>query len=105
MDELEALFLANGVDLHFSGHQHSYTRTCPVARYACTPGAPVYVCNGAAGALFTVGGIVPAYANLTLAFSDDQWGVSYFEANGTHLHGQWVLNADGSVADDFWLVK
>lgn len=105
MDELEALFLAHGVDFHFSGHQHSYTRTCPVARYACTPGAPVYVCNGAAGALFTVGGIVPAYANLTLAFSDDQWGVSYFEANGTHLHGQWVLNADGSVADDFWLVK
>jgi hypothetical protein len=36
-----------------TGHEHAYARTCPLHRGRCTPGAPVHVMAGNAGAGFT----------------------------------------------------
>lgn len=52
---VEQLYQSNGVDLHFSGHLHSYERTLPLYQGTPTslnytqPAAPVYVVGGNAG--------------------------------------------------------
>lgn len=65
LDELEDIFLRNGVDLVWSGHTHNYQRTCAVAKGRCVDGrggggggdgpqqqrAPVYVIHGHGGAV------------------------------------------------------
>ena len=52
----EDAFIAHGVDMTWSGHHHSYQRTCPVIRGECVGDgvkAPVHVVLGHAGACLT----------------------------------------------------
>ena len=53
LDHLVPVFEAHGVDVVFSGHEHSYERTCPIMNGACsTPedGGVVYIVTGGGGA-------------------------------------------------------
>lgn len=109
---LEPRFLANNVNVVMNGHIHSYLRTCEIiGNYTCAESTSsqqgiTYIVNGAAGAVFSGGGIDPKYSNLVESFSNTQYGITYFTAvNSTHLYGTWVLNIDGSIADEFWIVR
>jgi hypothetical protein len=106
---LEPLFLRHGVDATWSGHHHSYQRTCHVAAGACVAAAagvqraPVHVVMGHAGAALT--------PNLRLLrpriFETVQLRHGYVrvQANATHLRHVAVASAGGAVMDDFTLTK
>jgi len=47
--QAEDLFYSHKVDLVISGHVHSYERSLPVYKQVVTPGAPVYLMQGASG--------------------------------------------------------
>jgi acid phosphatase type 7 len=93
-------------DLVAAGHDHIYHSTFPIVNSTFDPNGPVYIVNGASGAMFTVGDLDPKYKSLVRVFNDHDYGISYATAiNSTHLLCTWVLNKDLSVADEFYIVK
>ncbi|EYC23976.1 hypothetical protein Y032_0014g2250 [Ancylostoma ceylanicum] len=114
MPGLESLFLQQGMDLGFWGHEHSYERFYPIADKQFwndtdaykNPNAPVYVISGSAGCH-------SAYAE----FSDTPWPFSAARvndygytiltiANSTHIHLEQISIEKGdSVVDEAWIVK
>jgi hypothetical protein len=107
---LEPVFVRFGVDLVLMGHTHDYQRTCPIQNWTCTPGAPVYVTTGASGALLegAAGGYgpVPALASAVEFFDGNRTGFSTVAVlNRSHLRLRWHANADGSIADESYIIK
>ena len=102
---LEDVFYRARVDLVMMGHVHSSQRTCAVYNYSCTPGAPVYIISGSAGAMLEPypindpQGLVKFYDGASCGF----YVVSI--TNGTHIRLTWSRNSDGQVRDDAWIVK
>ncbi|CAM9572762.1 unnamed protein product, partial [Phaeothamnion confervicola] len=122
-ESFEGLMLQHQVDLALWGHHHSYQRTCKVAKNKClafsTPlppqgavfaydsesyTAPVHLVVGMAGMGLT--------HNLNAArpepfeyATDQQYGLAIMEANATALNVRFLLDIDGSVADELWLFR
>lgn len=80
------------------GHVHNSQRTCQVYNYSCTPGAPVYIISGSAGAMLEPypiddpHSIVEFYNGRSCGF----YVVSI--ANASHLRLQWSRNNDSAVS-------
>eukprot|EP01104_Vermistella_antarctica_P011669 TRINITY_DN3285_c0_g1_i3.p1 TRINITY_DN3285_c0_g1~~TRINITY_DN3285_c0_g1_i3.p1 ORF type:complete len:278 (-),score=33.14 TRINITY_DN3285_c0_g1_i3:37-870(-) len=114
---MEPLLWEYGVDLYLSGHEHSYERLFPV--YDSTvmngttvqnepytdPGAPVHVITGSAGCKEMLedfaGPAGPWSAVRSTTFGFGQMKIF----NSSHLLWEQILDLDGSVLDDFMLVK
>uniref|UniRef100_A0A1I7S5Z0 Purple acid phosphatase n=1 Tax=Bursaphelenchus xylophilus TaxID=6326 RepID=A0A1I7S5Z0_BURXY len=115
MPGLEKLYIDNGVDLSFWGHQHSYERFFPISYrkvynltadpYYNAP-APTYVISGAAGchtkhAYFDQNPIPGSAAR----FVDYGYSVLHVH-NKTHLYMQQIsVERQKKVIDEFWLKK
>ena len=102
---LEDVFRRHAVDLVMMGHIHQTSRTCPLYNYTCTPGAPVYLISGSAGAM-----LEPYPVNDPSRLVEFYNGAScgYYVisiANSTHMRLTWSRNNDTLVLDDAWLVK
>jgi len=106
--ELAELFYQNKVDMLWSGHHHSYQRTCPVHKEKCEVGeetgepmAPVQLIFGNAGARL--------YHNLVwrdfIEFQTLEFGYMRFLANRTHLTAKAIRNEDRTVMDSVTLHK
>ncbi|TYZ63166.1 hypothetical protein PybrP1_002061 [[Pythium] brassicae (nom. inval.)] len=109
-DELELVFAAHHVDVVFSGHYHSYERTCAVFDDACyydAPSgkalAPVHIMIGSGGAN------VDQYD-----YYDRAWRLAALQTygygrvhvfNATHARFEFVANDKADVADAVWLVS
>ncbi|XP_014257280.1 acid phosphatase type 7-like [Cimex lectularius] len=115
---LENLFYKYGVDLHFSGHRHSYERMYPVYDYIVkkgskkkpyyNPEAPVHIITGSAGCQESMSNftdVPPPWS----AFRSSNYGFTVLEVyNSSHLHVQQIavdFGDYGEVIDDVWIVK
>lgn len=116
-EHVEPLLMNAGgapVDIVAVGHHHSYQKTCAVYANACVtqssggvyrnPGAPIHLVLGTGGAGFSTNIQTPQPPQFeTVAFLH---GYGRFGLlNDTTLHYQFINDADGSVADEFFLVK
>ncbi|ETN75473.1 Ser/Thr phosphatase family protein [Necator americanus] len=117
MPGLESLFLQQGMDVGFWGHEHSYERFYPIADKQFwndtnaynNPNAPVYVISGSA----VRHGCHTPYTE----FSENPWpfsaarvndyGYSILSiANSTHIHLEQISIEKGdTVVDEVWIVK
>ena len=106
-DALEDLFLKYDVDLHHSGHRHSYSRTTSIYQSKVMPpgSAPVYVVCGVGGSKEGPSGGFPPTPQPWSAFHAEDWGFLLVEANATVLTGSYVSAYTGAVLDSFDLVK
>ena len=108
-DELEQELADYHVDVVFTGHYHSYERTCAVFGDRCiesTDGkamAPVHLMVGSGG--FDVD---------NTGYYDVDWREQGFLEyghgrthiyNSTHLHFEFVSNAERRVKDETWIVS
>jgi len=108
---LEALLQEMGVDFFLSGHMHSYERLWPTYRQQLlshsyeNPGAPIHIIAGTAGGpedLDNFDDILYPWS----AFRSDSYGYGkIFVHNDTHIHYQQILDSDGSILDEMWLVN
>ncbi|TMW62023.1 hypothetical protein Poli38472_009516 [Pythium oligandrum] len=108
-DHLEALFAEYHVDVVFSGHYHSYERTCPVYDEACYYGengeaeAPVHIMVGSGGAN------VDTFGHYSVGWSEfARMAYGYGRVhvhNATHMHFEFVANDVGDVQDEAWIVS
>lgn len=79
---LEAVLVAQKVDVVFVGHVHNALVTCAINNSTCQPGAPVHICIGNAGQTVTpIQPTVPEWVD----FQEAAWGFSTLEANSTHM--------------------
>jgi len=113
---LEPLFIKYGVDLVLTGHMHCYERTYPYYNgtvyassgqdYFVSPGAPIYMTQGTAGAMIAETWIDPQpnwSANRQQEYGFGRLTVEKF-SNGTNLlHYQ--FKSSGNVLDQFWVQK
>lgn len=109
-DELELVFATYHVDIVFSGHYHSYERTCAVFDDVCYYDtqngkalAPIHLMIGSGGAN------VDEYA-----YYDRAWRLAAFQTygygrvhvfNATHAHFEFVANDKAAVVDAVWIVS
>lgn len=109
-DHLEQVFSDFHVDVVFSGHYHSYERTCPVFDEICYSEedtgkalAPVHLMVGSGGAN------VDNYG-----YYDVDWRAQAFQTygygrvhvyNATHTHFEFVSNKEEAVTDSTWIVS
>lgn len=108
-EQLEPLAVQNGVNVVFSGHYHSYERTCAVMGGACVEAssangetnAPVHIMVGSGGAY------VDTATYMDMSWSEErlqQYGYGHMHIyNASHAHFEFVRNMDGAVADSVWL--
>jgi len=106
---LQELFYTNKVDMLWSGHHHSYQRTCPVHNKQCTEldaetkeaQAPVQLIFGHAGAQL--------YTNLVkedfIEFQVADFGYVRVMVNATQLTTEAIRNSDRAVIDTVTLYK
>ena len=110
ISDVEPVLLEHNVDIYFCGHAHNYQVTWPVYNGTVVqdnfinPKAPVHVLSGAAG--------VPEWEELGDA---TEWSreprlavASYSRVmmpNATHLLFEQVSNDDGTLLDEFVIVK
>lgn len=109
-DSLEPLLYRYQVDATWSGHHHSYQRTCPVLRGRCmgseadgTAKAPLHLVIGHAGA-----GLTPNVHFLRPRIFKKvslHHGYMVVEANATHLAHTVLSSFDGSLLDQVTLTK
>ncbi|XP_065181065.1 uncharacterized protein LOC135811751 [Sycon ciliatum] len=98
-----------GVDVFWSGHYHSYERTCAVYKEKCAktasggPAATVHIMVGMAGASHDQ----PDWQPSTWAESHyvDYGYNRVTVANATHLLSEYVENESGKVKDSVWIVS
>ena len=98
-----------GVDIFFTGHYHSYERTCAVYKEECVESATgmaeatVHLMVGMAGASRDR----PQYDKVTWSRSRSvEYGYSRVHvANATHLFFEYVRNDSGEVGDSTWIVS
>ncbi|KAI0213631.1 Acid phosphatase type 7 [Lamellibrachia satsuma] len=114
---VEELLYKYGVDIHLSGHEHSYERNWPTYnRHVCNgttsdnpyhnPGAPVYVVTGSAGS-YLGHGPFELTATPWSAFRSYDYGYTRMTIlNNTHLYLEQVSDDQkGAVIDRMTLVK
>ena len=96
------------VDLVFSGHVHSYERSCQVYQYQCQAGAPWYITIGdggnAEGLASTWVEPQPAWS----AFRQASYGFGELRAvNSTSMEWRWHQNQDllPTIADAYTFTK
>jgi len=98
---LEELFYTYKVNIHLSGHYHSYESTCAVVSGDCVkPGTgTVYVVVGTSGHSLEQQAYRPypwsKYQNCV------KFGYQRLTANTTHMHVEWVTAPGGEILDDF----
>lgn len=107
--DLEPLLKEHQVDVYFCGHNHNYETTWPVLNNRTLqkdyidPAGPIHIVSGAAGAPeLDPFGPSQSFTRKRI------FGSSYSRAtfyNETHLQWEQVMNDDGSIADDFYIVK
>ena len=107
---LEPILDARGVDIVFTGHNHFYTRTYPIAagtivnssqepNYA-NPAGPIYVVTGGAGrALYPLSG-----ANAYEAFSKSTFHTTSVDVSG-NVVSLAAVESDGTIFDSMTLFK
>ncbi|GMS81510.1 hypothetical protein PENTCL1PPCAC_3685, partial [Pristionchus entomophagus] len=112
MPGLEQLFIEQGVDMAFAGHEHSYERFYPrtptpdyqeVPEPYHNPAGPIYVVTGAAGchSLSPFGHPVPFSA-----VRDTDYGYSrMYIPNATHIHFEENSVQKNAVFDEIWISK
>ena len=118
---LGPLFASAGVDLVVQGHEHCYERSAaldavtgeikalPVPgssppTYA-SPGAPIYIVQGASGAMQEETFVTPTPAWSLVAIAADTFGFGRMTVNGaTSLFYEFV-DIDGFVQDSFLITK
>lgn len=99
---LEPLMYTYKVSLVLSGHAHSYERSCAITHGQCVEdnAGTVYITAGTAGAKLVFAPFSPAMGPWSKkSFTD--WGYMRIVATTTELKLQFVLNSDGSIADEF----
>lgn len=104
-EQFEQLLMKYSVDLVFSGHYHSYLRTCNgLYRGVCNNGGPAYITVGTAGADLTNATLLEQ--NWTAA-SLIEWGygkVTIF--NASTLYFEFIADDEvGTVKDYVWINK
>ena len=109
---LEDIFLKYKVDVTWTGHHHSYQRTCPLAKGQCIEDQKqvspkqdsiVHLVIGNAGA-----GLSPnIHLSRPAIFEvvELRHGYLRVEANATHMRHEMVATDTGMVMDEFVLVK
>jgi hypothetical protein len=106
---LEPLFMQFGVDLVMMGHIHNTMRSCAIYNWTCVEDgrrAPVYVVSGSSGALLEAYGLDPDWKHLVEFYDEVRTGFHVISAlNHTTLRIRWISNADGSVADESYIVR
>jgi hypothetical protein len=96
------------VDLVFSGHVHSYERSCKVYQYKCVYDAPYYITIGDGG---NAEGLAEGWVEPQpewSAFRQASYGHGeLIVKNSTHTLWQWHQNNDLSpvIADELWIIK
>src|SRR5688572_263818 len=107
---LEPILQARGVDMVFTGHNHFYTRTYPIASGAAVdqeqdpdytnPRGPIYIVAGGGGrVLYTLTPFAPFEVTSEYAYH-----VAWVEVNGDSL-GLRAIGTDGAVFDAMTLRK
>lgn len=106
--ELEAVFVANKVDLALSGHYHLYERTHSLRNFTvdATGASPVYVTVGTGGATYHNESLRADSLQWT-AHDESEWGFGVVEAfNRSTLRFSFRANADGgAVRDEVIIVR
>lgn len=112
-NHLEHLLDEFRVDVVFSGHYHSYERTCPVYDEQCfygeTPSvvqAPVHIMVGSGGADVDSKGYYDRDWSLRVLQEYGYGRVHVY--NATHMHFEFVANEmieNGGVKDSVWIVS
>ncbi|GMS82056.1 hypothetical protein PENTCL1PPCAC_4231 [Pristionchus entomophagus] len=113
MPGLEPLFIEQGVDIAFWGHEHSYERFYPrtptptykeVADPYKNPAGPIYVISGSAGCHSGY-----AYFGDPVPFSAarvNDYGYSrMYVPNATHIHFEQYSVEKNAVVDEMWITK
>lgn len=111
LDQMEDIMNNRGVDLVVNGHEHSYGRTHPVRFHTAvqtgssydTPGAPIYLTIGTAGASHTATCRTDAWVGHCRA-SILTHGFGHFRVSPTSIQYEFVDNSAG-VVDSFTLTK
>ncbi|ETN17842.1 hypothetical protein PPTG_05529 [Phytophthora nicotianae INRA-310] len=108
-DELEQELADYHVDIVFAGHYHSYERTCPVFGDRCIESpsgkamAPVHLMVGSGGYQVDDAGFYRSRWR-EQGFLDHGYGRVHIY-NSTHLHFEFVSNAERRVKDEAWIVS
>lgn len=112
---LEPVFLKYHVDLVVTGHMHVFERIFPniggvpvvpnSTNVYNRPTAPAYVVQGTGGCLLSSSDVWMEPKPVWSATRANHYGYAMLEANATHLHYSFRLEKDGSVFDDFWILK
>jgi hypothetical protein len=113
---LEPVLLEHKVDLAVFGHVHVYERVYPNVKGSpvvplgssvwVNPSAPAYVVQGTGGCLLNLGHTwnepAPAWSAVR---TSSHYGYGMLDANSTSLRWRFLLEADGSVFDEFSIIK
>ncbi|RLN57414.1 hypothetical protein BBJ29_004063 [Phytophthora kernoviae] len=108
-DELEQVFADYHVDIVFSGHYHSYERTCPVFGDRCIESpngkamAPVHLMIGSGGYKVDDAGFYRSHWR-EQGFLEHGYGRVHIY-NSSHLHFEFVSDIERRVKDDTWIVS
>ena len=107
LSDWEVLFLKYKVDVVFSGHEHSYSRTCPIFNGTCCSkgrSCPVYIVAGTAGAGFTEDfpSQVPSFFISAFQYKN---GYVRWTAKPKVLKFEMVSTDSGSALDSTTLLK
>ncbi|XP_077519224.1 acid phosphatase type 7-like isoform X2 [Amblyomma americanum] len=113
---LEKLFFKYGVDMHFTGHQHSYERTFPLydgqvyktgeGDPYVNPKAPIHVITGAAGNWERLSGFVPHPKPWSAVRISDYGFTKLHLINKTHILLQQIsTREEPHVVDTAYIVK
>ena len=105
--QLESMFAKYKVDVALWGHNHSYQRTCSIYNMTCVDGTSqhgiVHLVIGAAG--YVLNPVVEGYAPMKV-IDNSTYGYLHMDfQNSTVLKASFIDNSDGSVVDDFTVVR
>mmetsp|Transcript_34845 Transcript_34845/g.51165 ORF Transcript_34845/g.51165 Transcript_34845/m.51165 type:complete len:725 (-) Transcript_34845:351-2525(-) len=105
--EIEPLLVRHDVDVVFSGHYHSYFRSCNgLYQQECDNGGPFsYITIGTAGAKLSKAGVSEGYEHYTKAAMSEFGYGRVTVWNHTCMEFQFVGNVDGEVLDEVWFWK
>lgn len=110
---LEPLLAKYRVDLVFSGHYHSYERTCPVFQGRCfseklpsgleKAHAPVHIMVGSAGADLDTSFYYKRDWSVKALLA---YGIGHFHVyNRSHAEFEFQHHVDGRIADSAWIIS
>lgn len=103
---LDPLFEKYEVDVALVAHTHAYERTCPLKGGMCVGDGEgtVHLTVGSAGAGLEGCGYSPKFGNFSRAHVNT-WGYLRGESSDSHIHLQFVLDADGTVFDEYFVQR